>query len=83
MFFTAHKAAKLRVVHGEEVKKRDERVLTSRPCWARRQTGFWVVPIDEFRRLTGFTPGTVPNAVVNRVFDGEEPAPCCLASICA
>jgi DNA-binding XRE family transcriptional regulator len=32
---------------------------------------FVVVPIDEFRRLTGFTPGTVPNAVVNRVFDGE------------
>ena len=31
---------------------------------------FVVVPIDEFRRMSGFTPGLVPNEVVNRVMDG-------------
>lgn len=31
---------------------------------------FVVVPIDEFRRMSGFTPGLVPNEVVNQVMDG-------------
>ena len=36
---------------------------------------FVVVPYNEFRRMTGgFTPGTIPNAVVGMVFDGPMSA---------
>jgi len=36
---------------------------------------FVVVPYTQFRRMSGgFTPGTVPNAVVNAVFDGSVSA---------
>ena len=32
---------------------------------------FVVVPYNEFRRMAGgFTPGTIPNTVVNAMFDG-------------
>ena len=36
---------------------------------------FVVVPYNEFRRMAGgFTPGTIPNAVVGMVFDGPMSA---------
>lgn len=36
---------------------------------------FVVVPYAEFRRMAGgFTPGTIPNAVVGMVFDGPMSA---------
>lgn len=39
---------------------------------ANGKPAFVVVPYHEFQRMTGAaTPGSVPNAVVNRVFDDE------------
>lgn len=36
---------------------------------------FVVVPYEQFRRMRGgFMPGTVPNAVVNAIFDGPMSA---------
>ena len=33
---------------------------------------FVVVPYEEFRRMNGgYTPGTIPNEVVNAAFDGD------------
>lgn len=39
---------------------------------ANGKPAFVVVPYNEFQRLTGaVTPGSVPNSVVNRVFEDE------------